>query len=436
MSKSSTLKYLAYFLLISSVMPMWQYHVGVRMMASELFGVLFICIFFTIGVLKHQLIFKFPLIITQFLSFLIILYFIQILSSVGLIYYGYSYPEFISGAVNQLFLGAVRSLFILVLFITFSAYLCQLSEQKRHKLIMVFIYSIVASCIYQMITLYMLIFNGIDLDSIIWPAISYGMATDIATIDTGIIGTGLGTFYRAGGFTINPNTLAAQIICVIPFFIFLYIDTSKKIYMLFSILCLASLLITISRSGLLAFGIAALTALLFNFKDLIRKFKMPFVFLSLLIAIIFIYLGGEIYNTIALRIAGGMGERSFYLAYGLEIWSESLFFGTGFNTSSISMMRFTDIPNLHNFWIITAAELGLVGLFFTILYFSFIIFKSFQANDTYSKALKCSLLGLLVMGFFNNNLAGFSIQLFVLLLFCAAHSVPQKYKQGQNFNAS
>ena len=271
MAKSIILRYLVYLLMISAAMPAWQYNFGVRMMASDLIGLIFVGAFFFIKIMTNQLKLTFTPNISEFILFLVGLYLLQVVSFFGLISYGLSYPEFVDGAINQLLIGLVRNFFLLTLFIVLASYLCQLPAHKRHKIIMVFIYTIVASCIYQMLTLYMLIFNGINLDEIIWPAISYGITEDMSSVQSGIIGWDFGNFFRAGGFIINPNSLAAQIVCVIPLFIFLFIGTHKKIYLISSLICLVSLAFTISRSGFLAFGLAVLVALVFNYKEIFQK---------------------------------------------------------------------------------------------------------------------------------------------------------------------
>jgi len=424
MIKSNFLKCLAYLVVASATVEAWQYNLGIRFIAHDIFGVLFIITFVMYLLLNNMSIVKIIAPIRYFLLLLIGFYAIKLISFAGLLNYGFKHAEFLDGALSQFLLGIVYELFTLSLFACFAIYFCQISQSSRHKIVMVFVFGIVASCIYQYLSLYMMVGSGIDLDAIVWPAISYGLPTNFTTLSSGIIGSSFSVFYRAGGFSLNPNGFSAQLITIIPFLI-LYALHKNRIYAVLVLGTIISLALTLSRSGILAMGIALMILFIIEFKIIYKRFKIPIIMVSLILFILGFYYGEGLFQILIQRVEGGEGLRANLNQIAIEILSESPFFGTGYNTSSVALLNYGEVSNttginLHNFWSIKVVELGALGLAYYSLFHVFILASAARRSNIYSKALFCTLLGLSISGFFNNAMASFPIQLFILTLYCTS----------------
>ncbi len=424
MVTTTTLKFLASLIIITAMMPAWQYNVGIRLIAYNLLGVLFIActIFYHLVNVKFTLKMAKP--VKQLLILLTVFYCVKLFSIIGLYTYFSQHPQLIDEAIIQFLLGIVMELYTLVLFICLASLFCRLSQKGRHDLILVFVFSIFCSCLYQYLSLYYLLNKGIDLDSIIWPFLSYGLQENYTTLATQAIGNTDEMFFRAGGFAINPNALAAQLVTITPFLILHAIYRNKK-FLFLTVIVIVSMIFTMSRSGLLALGIGLVLLCFMEYKALLKKFKIPIILLSVTLVGLAIVFGEFFIDIIAVRFSGGAGHRNSLNGISFEIWSQSPLFGTGYNASSAAVLSYTELigetgTNLHNFWLIKAVELGVFGLMTYIFLHVYIIYAVSRDLNVYAKSFICSIVGLTVAGLFNNAMSGFPLQLFVLLFFCTS----------------
>ena len=75
--------------------------------------------------------------------------------------------------------------------------------------------------------------------------------------------------------------------------------------------------------------------------------------------------------------------------------------------------------DLHSFWLITLVELGIIGLFYYVYIYAYILQNCFKKLNIYTKSLFCSLIGLMTASIFHNSFASFAVQLFIIIFFYA-----------------
>lgn len=419
-----------YLLIFSATMEAWLYNFGIRLIAHDIFALIFV-VFFTLSSFSTRL--K-PFIIEKNLKIFLMLwsfYFIfQVLSVLGLLWFGSDNFVFQDKAWSQFALGLSREIYILCFFWAFGIFLCRIEQQQRKWLVNIFISGVVLGGVYQLISIYMYIFKGVNLDSILWPAISIGLPADFTTLQTGLISQFGTTLIRGGGFLINPNAFASVLVCVIPYFLLKAIHENKAYIFLF-LFSVLNLIVTISRSGYLACAIALFVLFIFEFKTIFNRFKTLSLLIISTIIISFILYGEILLYVLVLRLKGGLGEREHLISIGIENLEKTPFFGMGFNTSSVLLTLLNTEPNFHNFWLIKAVELGLLGFMAYGAFYFWVLKTSYQSKTLYGRALFSSLCGLSISGFFNNTLASFYIQIFIILFF-AVMSLEGKEKINQN----
>lgn len=188
-------------------------------------------------------------------------------------------------------------------------------------------------------------------------------------------------FIRGYGTFPHPNILSAFLVAacllIIPLLLGSKRRTERVIYLVLLFINLFGLLITFSRAGYLGFalGLIVFTSLyLYKFgRDKQFLKLLGFYFLSLVVCLVMLK---PFLLTRAVVTDSATTDRLFYDKIGLLMVQDHPLFGVGPGTSMLHMEHYSavrleawQIQPIHNYFIITAAELGLIGLIILLFVF-------------------------------------------------------------------
>lgn len=240
-------------------------------------------------------------------------------------------------------------------------------------------------------------------------------------------------FVVGGKFSFDPNYLcgylfAGLIICLS----YLFDGKRKKAYPTIELLLYISIIIlTGSRGGLIAGGTAILVFLFIYNKNSKNKLSkniniiLVILFILLLSVVLFNFLPKTLiarFNIINAIVSGGTGRRSIW-EQGIKLFSESSLSrkmfgqGTGAITAILIVYEYNSYRNfvMHNIFLETLVELGIIGL---VLYISNIysfVKKSYRFEDKFSF---CVLAGMIVLSLttsLHTFKPYFNIMLFIII---------------------
>ena len=440
-TESQVLDFFIRFLLLSAAIGSLFYVIGgLRVFLYDIVGILYSFVVIVSLVLRGSFTSKNQTILVPIFLILAILVG-EMASSIGLAITqeGRSIEQFLKLLISSIMMKTITICFLLH----------QGLNNFRHSraLLLFFSYCLLLSCLYQFVALFFVIGFGIELDKLIWPFVTLG-AWDYNMDDLkyGLAATGGSGFtIRHGGFAGNPNFLAAQILCLIPLMFYLGQLKNRKFLLALGI-CILAMFLTISRSGM-----AAMFVVLFLITcNLALNNKRAFARV-LFYSPIFLIFGIALLNAFALdnlgiiletaldRLGNSGGYKDSYRSQlviaGLDMLSESPVFGVGLGNAPVILENYEIFsvtgPSLHNYWIMIIVENGVFS-FGYFLFYGYLFLVAFRLNNFYAKALGMSLVGLVLLGWFNASIGSFSIQIFLLLLYCSAIQSESNMDKGAN----
>lgn len=247
-------------------------------------------------------------------------------------------------------------------------------------------------------------------------------------------------FIRSYGSFLHPNILGGFCLCSATFSYYFWKKNKEKMWIYLSVVLLAGMLISFSRSALVGF----LIALIFINGFLKSKVKKIFTFkkLSTVFAIILVLsfssdFGQIIKNRIAISPAEkSVSERLNYMniSYAQILNSP---WGVGGGQFTTSMQNFTEMKlqpwekqPVHNVFLLIASELGIVALMFLIAFLLWLTNSHYLVQHEFTikrdKNLNLMIIFLLIAGFtialFDHYFAT-SVNSLYLIAFIAAISV-------------
>jgi hypothetical protein len=332
------------------------------------------------------------------------------------------------GALTQYTKGFV-SILSQTLFITaLVAFLCELTASERHVILRFFVAGVMLSCVYELMQTIGMKY-GVNFDALIWDRISYNTLRDA---DEAFIGRfAWNDFFRGAGFPGGPNSQAAYIATALPLLLVNALGFRPRVNMLFIVVAVTALLITMSRSGIVAIATALLVLVVLGNRRTARVGK-PLIVVALVLAVpAFIFWE----SIIALA-----GTRAFYDASRLSVYANALEIlssyplGIGFNTFYVADVVFSiGETNAHNNWLAYFVETGLAGLLCKAAFFFFLCTRLLGSANVLRIGVLASTIGLVVAALFNENLDQFFAELFFALFFVTAMLDPerQSYAPGR-----
>lgn len=235
-----------------------------------------------------------------------------------------------------------------------------------------------------------------------------------------------GSAYRVGALMGHPNLLAAYLALLLPIFIgLLYARYSASRKWLFGILAAlggAALLLTLSRSGWAAFGLAMLLllAVVFMHPAMLARntnLKIAMVGICLLGALM---AADTVVRRFSMSDPGATDFRSEWVVIAWKMVQERPVLGFGLNTFSFEfapysnesvatlMQKFGAVwPVVHNIYMLTWSEQGTVGMMLFIgLHINILIISAHNARKIISEKLfmlnvgcACGVLAVMLDGF-------------------------------------
>lgn len=219
--------------------------------------------------------------------------------------------------------------------------------------------------------------------------------------------------FRPIGSFFHANYLALFLVSIFPFFIFLIIKTKKIIYKFISFLITICLILTLSRAAWFIFLIDLLIVLFYfeyhKKKKLLKIFSLKEITLFFILTLpLIIYSYPRISGVSNIfQEGGGLNVRLKQTNEILKLISKSPFFGVGTGMSVVSAINnnpkgvFASFPReIHNYYLLIAAENGLPYLFLFILFLFFSFKKLINNKNDLAFVSFVSLISILFIGLF------------------------------------
>jgi len=397
---------------LTCAMRDWQFNFGFRATIFNLLEILFILSFliystgrqFKFAIKKKQL---------QLISFFIIWIIIVLIGDIISIIFPIS-----DYSINQSVKGILITLLTEVFFITLVIFFNTLKPEEQKKIIKYFVFGVIVSALYSYVNFYSMKVTGKNLDSKIWPMVSYHYVFTDKSDRFDMI-------FRLHGVTGGPNPQALYILLILPILTgSFFLKKSTKLLVLLFILYIA-FFFTLSRSSILALFII-LIPFIFSVIKKRRTFKIVVSFMLILIPMLL--LAYHYWDDISIILKS---RQFFEDSNRMKIYQHAfdLFLshplGVGFNNYSAYRLflygQFSQ-PNAHNSWLTLLAEDGIQGLIFYILYFLFFLKATFKSRSPIAIPYRYSLIGIIIAVTFNNTLSLFFVQYFIILFFLFINS--------------
>lgn len=232
--------------------------------------------------------------------------------------------------------------------------------------------------------------------------------------------------YRVGSLFGHPNLFSVYLAMLIPIalaMLFTKMALPSKIVVATVIFVgLVALVLTLSRSGWIAFALAFVSLLVLTFVHPTPRYKFLFVRFSMIsgTALMGVALAGPIVKRIFRSDPGAVSFRWDYMKIAWDMILDKPVFGHGLNTFVFNMVPYTPeksyiklmdafgeiLPVVHNIYLLVWAEQGTIGflifmaMYFYLLKLSWSNFRYFRDEALYMINLGClcALIGLAADG--------------------------------------
>lgn len=261
-----------------------------------------------------------------------------------------------------------------------------------------------------------------------------GQLIESVTINSpyGLVTSENTNLYRSTGTFTHPNFLASFILLTFPFIFF--IPIKNKLFKYIRILPIIILVFTYSRAAWIIL-LALFISMVANkhyfdkfFKFLSTRIKLVLVIIPFLILPFIPYVTTRLNSfSLAFEDFGSMGVRFKTYSEALNIISQYPLTGVGLYRSITEYANnpFTDLfqvtqvgrfYGIHNTFLEIAAEVGLPGLLFFVLFLTLVFYHYWKSDRKYPKnAAFYGLLGLIAISMFNPFFHTAQFRLFFLL---------------------
>lgn len=317
-------------------------------------------------------------------------------------------------AFSQYYKSILSGLSHTLFFTLFILYLSNVGSSTRNTVLRFYIAGVICSCLYGMLYVAIWKFHNINIGSYIWNQISYNaeMSFDVAPSWT-VMGIPRGIGFPGVG------AAATYVVTILPMLLLSLSFRRKYKDIILVIIAIMGLLVTMSRTGLLSFGVAVLLLIILERRRLFSFIKPAFV-----ISVPLGYLGYVWWEYLSeiLKYRTHIDFSRLELFQGaIYLFTENPLFGVGTNNYSVARFSlpstFFHDANVHNSWLTILVELGIVGLFFKISFFVYIIYVASRRKSLLSRAFICTIIGLSIGALFNQVFDSFYFNFYVTLVF-------------------
>ncbi len=407
---------------ITCAMQSWQFYFPPRLMIYNLLCMLFVVLFaFYYFAFRKKFFLKKELkifIILQCLYLIIIIF-----SGVKLIL-----PSVAEESFEQYFKIVIHETFNVIFFAVLILYLSQIKSSDRKLVLNCYVIGVICSCIYTILYLSLYVKMGINI-GYIWDTISYGEIID-DKIDMEPTWAVMGV-PRGIGFA-GVNAAAMHVVTALPLLTISALVNKSVKNISFLTIAIMGLLATISRTGVLSFGVAFLVLIVLERRRL-RGF-IGVMFLGLISIVYLAYMNQEFFSEIfEYRIHIDYSRLKIYRA-AIELFYQNPILGIGANNFSVARFSlpstFYHDANVHNSWLSILVELGIVGLLTKSIFFAYIIFTMQKRKNFLASSFKAALIGLFVGAMYNQLFELFYFNFFIAIFFISIvldNSDPYKF---------
>ena len=318
-----------------------------------------------------------------------------------------SFSQYYKGILS----GGFRTLF----FTLFVLYLSNVKSSTRNTVLRFYIAGVICSCMYGISQLLLYKNYGINIDSYIWDQISYNVEMSFETAPSWAV---MG-IPRGVGFA-GVNAAATYVVTILPMLLLSSSFGRKSKDIILVIIAIMGLLVTMSRTGLVSFSVAVLFLIILK-----RRRLFSFVKTAFIISVPLGYLGyvWREYISAIINVRMNVVDLSRLAIYkgGIHLFYQNPILGVGINNYSVERFllpsSFYHQANLHSSWLSILVELGIVGLFFKIIFFVYIIYVASKRKSVLSRAFICTIIGLSAGALVNQVFDMFYFNLYLTLVF-------------------
>ena len=405
-------------------MPLWQINVGITIFVYQIVGLIFL-VLYVFSIMHKRVIPNINKRLYIFIWLITLLLIVKMLSIFGALSaasQSYAY-------VTQFSKGMLFEIFSYVLLISSILHLNSMDYESRNRIMNSFLIIVLFACFYYFIQLTYLVLFRVDIDQIIWPLISYNVDMEISTaLTSGVIGDEQITWYRSGGFLGNPNAFSSVLIIALSFMWSSYIKYKSKLYLIGLFIISLSLLMTLSRSGLLGFFILfVIISAIYIKRHVLNVFKLALLLASIILIVLLLF-SDEVYTFISFRfsevgLSSIIGPRVDLFLAGVQSISESPIIGYGYNNSPLVLDNYDVVSivgrDFHSYFITKLVELGLFGFIVHIIFLTYLVLQ-LNHKDLFNFSAIAALIALLFMNVFNNTLSNMYTYFFIYLLYAVS----------------
>ena len=429
-NSSNITKTFFYITFFSMLLPLWQINIGIMISPFQIFGLIFLILFIYRIAYEKKII-----VINKAAKYLILImsmiFFVKLLGFIPALYFGSNLSD---GFISQFLKGILYESFSTLLLIFMIMFIFEDKIRDKYQLINYFFVFVLISCFYQFSQLAAMLFFQIDLDSIIWPMISYNYIFENSLLDP-LGGEGHIDFFRAGSFYGNPNAYAGFLILGFSMSTIFFIFSKNKKYLFLALIIFISIVLTLSRSGLLGALIILFLISIFYIKSLIKRYKkyLIVVFIGLITPIIYFY---EYTKILFVRlnnfdISAMFGGRYDIWSAGISVIDNNPIFGYGHNNMPQTLDYYAATAyagrDVHNYFIESIINYGIFG-FLVVVSLWFYVLSFFRVKHPISSSVSFSIIALLMMSMTTNTIVQVYIFFPLVLFFVLSIYTPNKSK--------
>lgn len=217
-----------------------------------------------------------------------------------------------------------------------------------------------------------------------------GLASHSASIlGSSVIETSWGRYLRAYGSFDHPNILGGLMVIGLLFILYSSFNNelTKKVrifYLLSFTILYSSLLVSFSRSALIAFFITA-PLLFFKFKKPARSLIVTYACLVILISVAIIIPYKDLFlvrSTASGRLEQkSLTERTTYIEQAWSLIKEKPLQGVGFGNYTLALSDSNQYSQpVHNYWLLLWSEVGIFGLLGALIFWFYLLATTYFKN--------------------------------------------------------
>jgi len=326
------------------------------------------------------------------------------------------------------FIKGFFQLFVYVLFFSFVIFfISSIDKVKRVKLFDFFIFSITISSVYGLLQIYMIIYNGVDLDNMLIKIIPFA-GREIFYSDLAV-----GNFFRLTGLSGDPSVHASYSITAIVILLFQIFYEHRYVKIIYLFIIGFCFIFTMSGSGFSGLSSAILILVVINFTKI--NYKSVLIFILFLIPFFIFYFTEQdsVLHFINSKFESG-GSTTSHLQVALDAIRIGLkypIFGVGYNNFAYIFKLYYNYENFnsHNSFITFFVEEGFLGLFYKLFIIFFVCYNLYLKKNNFSKVVMAGYIGINIaaLGYETNTI--FLNQLILIILFVSSQIDYKSKKQ-------